>query len=100
MPGLRRAVKDVAAHYAARNIPFIVAGWQKRRRGTEDEASIVRRIHLTFVAPKKVLADAPRYDPAPVLGPRPTALPLPVEGVVQQGQMLALVEDDTLEEVV
>lgn len=57
-----------------------------------------KKIHITFTAPKKVLApDAPRFDPATVVRPRPTASSLTTQTVVQQGYMTAL--EDEMEEV-
>lgn len=90
MTGLRRAVKEVAAHYVKNGVPFVVAGWQKRRRSAGDEASAVRRLHITFIAPKKVLADAPLFDPVAVARPRPSAAASASGAVLQHGYMEAL----------
>lgn len=85
----------MADHYAAEGVPFIVAGWQKRRRSPGDEASKLRKLHVTFIQPKKVLPDAPLYDPAVVMRPQPTAAALPNAAVVQQGYMVALEDGDS-----
>lgn len=86
-------MQEVADHYATNNIPFIVAGWQKRRKRSGDEASVVKKIHITYIAPKKILDDSPRYDPAVLVRPRLTASVLDSEGGLQQGYMAALEED-------
>lgn len=99
MPGLRRAVREVSAHYATNNVPFIIAGWQKRRRIPGDEASSMKRIHITFMAPKKILETAPRYDPAVVVRPRPTASAL-ASVVVQQHGYMAAIEDNVAAEII
>jgi hypothetical protein len=74
----------------ANGVPFIVAGWQKRRRSAGDEASSIRKVHITFIASKKVLTDAPLFDPAAVVRTRPTATAVTSASVVQRRYMEAI----------
>uniref|UniRef100_UPI00358FD686 uncharacterized protein n=1 Tax=Myxine glutinosa TaxID=7769 RepID=UPI00358FD686 len=73
---LRSHVRLVLRHYASAAIKWIIAGWSKPSKSSEQMVAVSRVFHLSRVKPERRLADAP------IMLPPRNALPNPqVSGV-------------------
>ena len=87
MVGLRAACQAVLGHYREAGVNWIICGWFKPGLTPGAEVPKEPKIHVTHIAPERVLEDAPVYRcPAPVaIAERAIELAFPIQPVGDAG---------------